>query len=81
MGLCAGWTIRCTWAHGIVLRMDRKTYMGGHTCISKRNRKTSHGTAVYRYSNCLFLLFVHFVSLLADEITARIEITDYSVKV
>ncbi len=46
------------------------TYMGGHTCISKRNKKTSHGTAAYRYSNCLFLLIVHLVSLLADEITA-----------
>ncbi len=67
--------------HGIWGRIDSKIYMGGHACVSNRDRVISHGTVMYTYSNSLLLLFVYLVLLLADDYTARIEITEYSVEV
>ncbi len=67
--------------HEIWGKIDSKIYMGGHACVSNRDWVTLHGTVMYTYSNFLLLLFVYFVLLLADDYTARIEITEYSVEV
>ncbi len=65
--------------HGIWGRIDSKIYMGGHACVSNRDWVTLHGTVLYTYSKKNLLLFG--VLLLADDYTARIEITEYSVEV
>ncbi len=67
--------------HGIWGRIDSKIYMGGHACVSNRDWVILHGTVMYTYSNFLLLLFVYLVLLLADDYTARMEITEYSVEV
>ena len=66
---------------GLWGRIDSKIYMGGHAFVSNRDWVTLHGTVMYTYSKKIVLLFVYLVLLLADDYTARIEITEYSVEV